>query len=863
MSIVTTTGCSSSICESITVNTPDCNADINVDIVQGTLGITTNNNSTHNPLSLPVNYLWEFGDGTTSNAFEPSHTYNSGGTYQVCLTQYVIFANDVVCSDSTCQTITIGGCTANFSSSSNFVGFASFNDLSNTTTGTINAWSWTFGDGTTSNTQSPTHQYTASGTYQVCLSIVTTTGCSSSICESITVNTPDCNADINVDIVQGTLGITTNNNSTHNPLSLPVNYLWEFGDGTTSNAFEPSHTYNSGGTYQVCLTQYVIFANDVVCSDQACTTVNVVGDCNADFTFSPGQLPQDYSFVDISNTDNGTIIIWDWYFGDGNTSNEQFSYHHYDQAGTYTVCLTITNINGCVATMCHDVTVSSCNANFDYTYTYNTFTSQRDITFTSLATSAPNDIDSFIWNFGDGTSSTDPNPVHSYGAGTYTVCLSITSIDCNDIYCQDIIINDCQAFFESNINDLSVSFSNSSWSQGSTIESWLWDFGDGTTSTDANPNEHTYPSVDATYQVCLSIVAIDNCTSTYCSNINIVVPNTCDANYTFISNGTTVDFFDTSTASDPIVTWSWSYLGNVFSTQQNPTFDFGLPGSYFITLTINTSDNCTSSISQTIVLDANCSAWFNHDQVGNNTVIFVDNSQTTGGESITDWAWDFGDGTGTNTNVNDPITHAYQQDGTYHVCLAITTDGNCQDTYCRMIIVGNPCSQLAADFGASQVGTTLDMQFNDFSQGDIDDYLWNFGDGTFSTDASPLHTFAQYGTYNVCLTVSSDAGCNDQICESYTLNPQIPPVVSEFQINPTLLFNPTEPITVKIQSPQTQSATVWIRAINGQHIEVLERELTVGSNVITVEHRYLSPAMYVVSVVLESGVTYNAKVVRF
>jgi PKD repeat protein len=111
----------------------------------------------------PTSYLWSFGDGNTSTQQNPTYSYATGGTYQVCLT-----ATNANGSDSTCHMVyAVAPPVANFTVG----GTGLYHSFTSTSTGNPTSYSWTFGDGGTSTLQNPTHTYAAYGTYQVCLTV--------------------------------------------------------------------------------------------------------------------------------------------------------------------------------------------------------------------------------------------------------------------------------------------------------------------------------------------------------------------------------------------------------------------------------------------------------------------------------------------------------------------------------------------------------------------------------------------------------------------------------------------------------------------------------------------------------------------
>lgn len=220
---------------------------------------------------------------------------------------------------------------------------------------------------------------------------------------------------------------------------------WAFGDGTSSSEPDPSHAYNSSGIYPVCLT---ISDSIGLCSSVFCDSV-IVNDitCNADFTYQPtGNIPFEIKFMDLST---GNIEFWYWDFGDSTFSTEINPVHTYAAAGNYSVCLLITSqdpVNPCSDVLCQEVAVgisSQCIAGFEAVL--DSISSIPNL-YHFQNTSTGN-LNSWFWNFGDGTSSSEKEPSHEFAEkGTYEVCLSaydsLSPQFCNDQVCQIITTPD-------------------------------------------------------------------------------------------------------------------------------------------------------------------------------------------------------------------------------------------------------------------------------------------------------------------------------------------------------------------------------------------------------------------------------------
>ncbi|TNE58413.1 MAG: PKD domain-containing protein, partial [Bacteroidetes bacterium] len=208
-------------------------------------------------------------------------------------------------------------------------------------------------------------------------------------------------------------------------------------------------------------------------------------------------------FTDFSS--NGPVF-WYWDFGDGEFSYEQDPNHGYADYGTYNVCLTAgAYVNGiyCEDTYCEEITLVDCNlfASYDY-YQYG-----LEIEFVDYSFDSPT---SWFWDFGDGETSTDQNPIHVYSDfDVYTVCLTVSKVVngvlCEDTYCYDVEVFDlCQDFIAN------FSWANSGFcivdftdlTAGSPTY-WEWDFDDGNFSNETNPS-HGY-AIPLTYNVTLYV----------------------------------------------------------------------------------------------------------------------------------------------------------------------------------------------------------------------------------------------------------------------------------------------------------------------------------------------------------------------
>ena len=310
-------------------------------------------------------YNWNFGDGTTGSGPDPSHTYSSPGTYPVSLT----VTDDLGESYTTpTQTITVDAPpTASFTTPSTSPGAPVAFDASGSSdsVGTIQSYDWsiTAADGTetTATGENPTEPL-ARGTYTVTLTVTNDALQSGSATQTVTVDDPPT-ASVTPSATVTTPGATvTFGTSSASPDASTggsiTGYSWNFGDGTTSDVADPSHTYASPGTYDVSLT----VTDNLGMTHTASTTITVDAVPAAAFTASsdPVTAGSAVGFNAGGSSDSvGTITGYSWNFGDGATATGADPSHTYTSPGTYAVSLTVTNDAGQSATRTGSITVSS------------------------------------------------------------------------------------------------------------------------------------------------------------------------------------------------------------------------------------------------------------------------------------------------------------------------------------------------------------------------------------------------------------------------------------------------------------------------------------------------------------------------
>lgn len=416
----------------------DCMLDVTVtETTNGQVLITNNSTSNGNPLGISIIF-----DGTNDwNSIPGNQTFTyslvTNGTHA-----YTVYPEEYVdCSYySSSVTISTGSspsCVALFSTTASATNQFSFSPSANSTN-TGYSYSWDFGDGITLNNQinsTVSHTYLP-GSYVVCLTVTNQqTNCSSSYCDSISIqptNTNNCNANFS--------HFTTSNSSFQfnaQNLNSNLSYNWNFGDGTIGTGTSVNHTYSTNGSYQVCLT--VTDSINGSCSDVSCSNVVINSIPNNPCVASFYWFDSSAFMIQFYSEFYSSTSSYSWDFGDGATSSDAYSIHTYNQAGTYSVCLTVSNANeGCTNTYCDTITVgtqnpTSCDANF---YLFQDSLDATAIYAWNLSTGTNLN---YFWSFGDGATSSEQFPTHVYDeVGIYDLCLTVYNSDCSDSICQPI-----------------------------------------------------------------------------------------------------------------------------------------------------------------------------------------------------------------------------------------------------------------------------------------------------------------------------------------------------------------------------------------------------------------------------------------
>ncbi|MCB0787884.1 MAG: PKD domain-containing protein, partial [Flavobacteriales bacterium] len=297
---------------------------------------------------------------------------------------------------------------------------------------------WDLGDGTTTNQATPPpHHYGSPGDYVVSLTVTNALGCTDTRTDTVHVFDPPQVGIGAQDVCFGqpVQFLDQTQTAALNPV---VQWAWDFGDGGTDTVQDPLHTFAAAGAYTVSL-----IATTLHCSGSG--TQNVLVEAPPVAAFSPdvvlGCTPLDVNFT---NTSTGAVS-YSWDFGDGSTSSQTTPSHSFVNNGTadstFTVTLVASTLFGCSDTTVMSITVTP-RAVAQFSHNATPGCAPLDVDFTNLSTGAG----SYFWDFGDGGTSTLPNPSHGYTNTSFfldihTVTLvAISPAGCSDTTTQQITV---------------------------------------------------------------------------------------------------------------------------------------------------------------------------------------------------------------------------------------------------------------------------------------------------------------------------------------------------------------------------------------------------------------------------------------
>jgi PKD repeat protein len=776
---------------------------------------------------------WQFGDGATSTDLNPTHIYAQNGSYQVQVTATgpcgsVTSIQTVIINVGSAPNATIQASTLNICSGQSIQFFAA-----NAVAGTTYTWAFSGGTNTPSGTQGAnvTAQFMQNGQFTVMLTATNAFG----------TNTTQVNVQVQPGVTaQFAVGVNQNSISITNSSQNATTYLFDFGDGTTSTSNNPVHTYAQNGNYTVILTatgpcgtvtstqQVTInvlaapvltwsFSRDTACiydqiqffaAPSANTTANIT------WHFDIGALPN------VTTTGAGAQIVW------------------YNQAGQYLVTIIASNAAGSDTVSQMITVLPPPTADFVSNVNGNT------VSFTNISSLATG----YLWNFGDGATSTQSNPSHTYSQnGLYQVTLTVNGRCGNNSITWPVQI-DVQ-----NAPTIQITSQQTSYCAGTNFEltaagtdatlvNWYLNQVSGQPIATGLGPVSLNLAMSGAYQVIALATNASGADTAYLS-INIL-PNA-SAAPSFASIANQVQF--TANIDAFTNTYSWAFGDGTTSTALDPSHNYTQNGVFEVILfTTNSCGTTEHRLFVTIQVTAPTAAI----QASPNSTICIGTEVNFVGLTppdvlISDWLWNFGAGAAPAQAMGmggHAVSYASAGQKTVELTVSNFAGAN---TVTYALDVQAPAS---LDFQV--LSNQLTVEITDQSVG-VSQYLWNFGDGASSTEQNPMHTYAINGTYTITLTATNACGTvvksqNITVTTIDTNEPQIAGIGMSLRPNPSAGL-----VTLSIaQQVGNQSGTIKVVNVEGRLVFEQKVNFAQGETRLPLDLRHLEAGAYRILVTL-------------
>ncbi len=684
-----------------------------------------------------TNFQWSFGDGATSTSANPVHTYSTGGSYNVILTAFNSCGSATTTQIITVLVPPVADFTANVTS-----GCAPLSvQFTNQSTGPISGYTWSFpgGSPSSSTTLHPSVIYTQPGVYDVTLTVGNQSGSDSKVETGFIIVDPDPVAGFSESVTGSTVSVTsTATNAT--------TVMYDFGDGTTSNLPNDTHTYSSGGTYQITQT-----VTGICGTATTSTTITINSAPVPSFTVTGGECLGDA--ITITSTSSGNPSSFNYTVTQPNGSLLTSTNNPYTftatQRGSYDVALTVANSTGQASTNVVDA-FSILEAP---TVNFSTTISGQTVAFSGFVSTVAASGASYVWDFGDGNTGTGMSPTHTYASsGSFQVTLDVFN------GCESASSTQTVTVGSAPTATITASSSATSLCPGDAITYTANVSGNATSITWSLPGSNqptpTGMQVTAVYPAAGSFgVSVQVCNSIGCNTQvlagGVTVNVEADADFSFSSSGALgVNFSDQSSGATSV---SYTFGDGNSSSQANPTHTYSAAGTYTVTQTV-TGPCGTDMTSRVVTVGQAPVADFDVVLPGGTlcpgvTVSYVDMS--TGAASY-DWSFP-GGSPAQSSSANPSIT--YNQPGSYDATLTVTNAlGTNSITMTSVVVVA---AAPTASFTSSVNG--LMVSFTSLTSG-VTSVDWDFGNGTSSSASNPSVTYAAPGTYTVTLTATGPCG---------------------------------------------------------------------------------------------------------
>lgn len=800
----------------------------------GPLSTIFTNTSTENLKSSSgnsnLNYLWNFGNGISSNAKDTSIQFVASLSKDTIYTISLLVSNSKGCSDQISHSLRVypnpdvkfyitagSGCAPLYTS---FVNTSHPND-----TGDINdmSFAWNFGNGQSSTSINSNTVFQASQTkdtiYTISLSAFTEHGCNATLNKTVKVY-PDPVSSFSISKTKGCSplnAVFTNNSIPNDTGSINImNFFWNFGNSMTSNSVNANVNYFKSNYQDTSYTIQLVAYSEHNCIDTSYQTITVYPNPKIDFTAdnSNGCEPLSVSFTNQSSPkDTGSIDIMSflWDFNNGSSSNSKHSSSSFQASGSmdtvYQVKLVGYSEHGCADSSYRPIRVYP-DPQVSFTSSATNGCGPLTVSFTNTSdpgdTGTINDM-TFYWSFGNGSSSTNKdNTVTFQNSASQDTVYEIVLMAYSEHGCVGFdtsyitVYPDPIAHFSASVvngcSPLPISFTNGSLPNNGgniSIMNFDWSFGNGDSSTLQNPT-YTYYNVQNSnkqYDVTLNAYSEHGCSASYSMPI-MVNPSPVVSFYIADSvscNDLNVHFVNTTDPNDQDginkMTFAWDFDNGITSSSKdtNVTFVENPSGTivYNIKLTGINAYGCQNDYQNEVTIFTDPVADFslvNTKDCGRD-VVFINKSIPNDNQSMASmtFSWNFGNQK-VSTKIHDTLSfyQSYYQDTSYTITLVAVNSLGCSDTTSQNILV-HPKPQVSFAMSTNETCSGVQVNFQDKSK-NVFSRNWMFGDNQSDTSQHPTHVYHNNSPnaylYHVKLYGESFYGCpGDTFIQNILVHP--------------------------------------------------------------------------------------------
>lgn len=761
--------------------------------------------------------LWVFGDGTMSNEITPTHSWTNDGN--ALLTQTIEFfgSNVYGCDGTATAEVSIKPQPIAGFSVAETAGCAPFDLTLMNESEWAQEFVWNYGDGTEEEmTSSGTHFHLFEGeegvaNYSVTLTAIHDLGCSDSHEEIVTVY-PGIIAD-GAGTLEGCEPFELNLNFTGTPNTA---VLWTL-DGNQSEGTILAASLTASNENDATYPIQLVATSEFGCTDSAEFTAIVHATPAIDLTSSVESscTNDEWMVFPIANAADSTALTIGTDMTWSNPAEEVtlVSFNESDADQTLVVTFVAMTNAGCMAQesiehIVHPVVTAAFAMPSAQCTPFNAVFENQSFQATGGLT----------WNFGDGTSSTEEQPVHFFETNstldsTFTVTLTaMNASGCMDISTQTIDVYgrpEALLILDSLTGCYPVDATFVNASQGHTLTSWNYGNGEFALTQDSIHTKTFFNPSDVlvTYTTSMTVSNEHGCESVASASFD-VAPYL-NANFDFVGEGCSPVDAQLINQSEGAASFIWNFNdGSAMSNESNPEHVFTNNTNEDITFHVEliafSAYGCVDTMTVGIDVYPMPVAEFSVTpiiQTYPNTTVGI-NNLSTASESAVQY-WSFGDGD--EVAADQPIFHTYNSWGTYNITLLVD-NGICADAHTEQINILSP-HPVASFTGEGSGCAPLMVAFENHSHHGAG-YVWDFGDDHMTSEESPVHVFSRPGVYNISLTVIGFEGQEEQVIH-YAAVEVFPSATAAFVNTPSEVIVPDQPVEFVNLSGEDAIEFLW------------------------------------------------------